>query len=181
MESPAPELDQQLDIDQQGNGNDSDFGANAKSSQYQEISTTQSIPTKSGNEDPLSGGFVESERPISAGTSHSSQFDLENSEDVALLAALTTHSKTRSEEALEANEPTAIGGPLLARPESSDGINADAIFSFAKANRQQMDFTGTRKCPVSHVTSITAQAEENAHDNFDQEYARMEGENSPQV
>lgn len=63
---------------------------------------------------------------------------------------------------MEEHESTSIDGPFLARPQSSDGVDTDSAFSFAKASRQQMDFNGTRKGKVSNRTTISGQAEEPA-------------------
>ena len=174
MESPAPEEDPQVASDQHSNGVSS--SVNVEGSQYHEVSTTENIPTKSGYEDSMSGVPFESDRPVSAGTAHSGQFELENPEEAAILASLTAATKIRSGGAQDVDKPAAIGGPLLARPESSDGINPDSAFSFAKASRQQMDFTGTRKGPALNTGPSGDPVRKQVNEGADQPYAGTCGE-----
>ena len=120
--------------------------------QYREIRTTQPVPTKSEYDDPMSDVDPESERPVSAGTAHGDHLGSENAEDV--LAELAVNADNRPGRIASTNEPS---GQLLVRPTSSDMPNLDTSFSFARASRHQIDFTGTWKGPAINMPSSAAQ------------------------
>lgn len=177
METATPEHNERSHTAHHEHGLGSVLSESAEDSQYHEVSTTQSVPAKTGDEEPLSSGFDDSDRPVSAGTSHSGQFELENPEEAAFLASVTTHTRTQPRIANESVDVAPTGGQLLARPPSSDGISADAAFSFTRASRQQMDFTGTRKGPVTNLTAEAGQDQEEGNYNADRDYTMSDGKN----
>lgn len=174
MAFPSPPEEQPLQDVEQSHSDEFQSTVPVEGSQYQEISQTQLVPIKSGPEDVLSETDLEGERPVSAGTGYSSQYDFENTDDAALFASLDADAKAKSRRVLTSVEDSA-GGPLLARPDSSDGINADTAFSFAKAARQQMDLTGTRKGPVSGMTSKATNADEASKEDIGHDNAETQG------
>lgn len=109
--------------------------------QHQEISSIRIIATKTGDEDPVSD--TQFERPVSAGTTHSSQYEFDNTDDAAELEKLT-YKPNGDEPVTGSIHDDDLGSRFLSRPEPLDAQNVGTGFSFNKPSRQQMDFTSTR-------------------------------------
>ena len=123
-------------------------------SQYQELITTDRIPTKTGDGDTVQ--FV-SERPVSAGTAHSSQFEFDEAEDDDVLARYVAEPKASVEHSI-ARDEQGVNASLLTRPDATAKSDKASGFSFSRVSVQQMDFTGTRKGPAFHVADTKEQS-----------------------
>lgn len=106
----------------------------AMDSQYHEVTSTQRIPTKSGEED---GMHVDTDRPGSAGSSNSMPLP---DEDVAILADT---SASKSQEI----DPTSVPfmkRPSLSRDFSQPWQDCSATFTFGQHRKRPMDLHGKR-------------------------------------
>lgn len=128
--------------------------------EYQEVTSIESIPTKTGDEIPRSDTPFESDRPHSAGSTHSGHFEVDNATVAAELAEIDAKRKDNMVE----SEPL-MNTRLLTRPDESDVAGVNATFTFRKASQQQMDFTGTRKGPASTVVNTEEPPVEKLHHN----------------
>jgi hypothetical protein len=116
---------------------------------YQEDIVTQSIPTKTGDEDPW---LYDSERPVSAGTACTDEYDFDapQSDDEAIATRLSANTAARPTNVTNAAESRA-GGNFLPKPVVSDVPNASEGFSFTKPNHPTMNFIPTRPAPASQM------------------------------
>lgn len=126
--------------DSQRHGDD----LNDDDSQYHEVSSTSRVPVKSGEDDGLQ---ADSDRPGSAGTSHSLPIDQEDEEFLANTAASPT--KANSSPALRPTD-----APLFSRQDRTLEPEVSQGFMFGKPRTQKLDFQGTR---TSHTLRTTSQ------------------------
>ncbi|KAK3705738.1 hypothetical protein LTR37_013181 [Vermiconidia calcicola] len=140
-------------------------------SQYQELITTDRIPTKTGDGDTVQ--FV-SERPVSAGTAHSSQFEFDEAEDDDVLARYVAEPKASVEHSI-ARDEQGVNASLLTRPDATAKSDKASGFSFSRVSVQQMDFTGTRKGPAVHVADTKEQSGTISPEHDDAEDTRGQG------
>ena len=123
---------------------DIDMGeGHARDGQYYEVKSTTSVPTKYEDENEM---HIDSDRPGSAGTTHSMAIPEEEEELLASLAATTTQKTAPA-----ASQPSKT--LFLSRPETPTQADAHVMFSYGKANQQHMDFQGTRRVPQQTVTA----------------------------
>ena len=146
-------------------------------SQFAENSTTQSI--QEYPEDDIVWGDPEREdgHPVSADAPNSDNSELGDPEDVVVLEQSEQGGHSERARAVEENQP-AFNARMFSRPDSSEEPDVDATFSFGKASRQQMDFVGKRKGPVSYATPMVVHANKSAQENSTREDANSQG-NAP--
>ncbi|KAK3691772.1 hypothetical protein LTR37_018430 [Vermiconidia calcicola] len=142
-------------------------------SQYQELITTDRIPTKTGDGETVSETQFVGERPVSAGTAHSSQFEFDETEDDVVLAKYAAEPKASVEHSIGRDEQ-GVNASLLARPGVIAKSDEARGFSFSRASRQQMDFTGTRKGPALHVANTIEQGGNDPPGHGDPEETRVQ-------
>lgn len=123
-------------------------------SQYEEISESFTIPTKTGSEDLVSGiaCLNDESRPTSAHTTHSSQFEFEGN-DLALLDA-NSASISRVENGCEQFNTPPPSGLLLIRREAVVGSSAPGNFSFSPALMPQFSFNRNTKAHIAPGPSV---------------------------
>lgn len=117
--------------------------------QYQEAVETHFVPTKTGEPEVICETQLEEERPHTRGSTHSAHTDFEETEDGVILAAFTVVRKEESAAADNDDELVGDVGSFITRPRPAETPVAEIGFSFTKATRQHMDFTGTRKGPAA--------------------------------
>lgn len=120
-------------------------------SQYQEISSTRLIPTKTGDAHRVAETQLDANRPGSADSSHSLQLP---SEDAVILETCTTTERNDRNHVEQDNVGT--GEAFLFARQPSHEPTPKNTFSFAKAGRQQMDFKGTHTRPAMNVAPAVA-------------------------
>lgn len=129
----------------EGLGNDSC----GKDSQYHEVSSTTVVPIKSGREDKM---VFDSDRPGSAGTSHSVEIDEEDEQMLANLAP----SKT---DAQSSPTPSAANARVFARSDHISEPGDPQGFMFGKPLQKKLDFQGTRASHAPRTLSPPTNSE----------------------
>ena len=119
--------------------------------QYQGVSASHVVPTKTGDEEAVNEPQFDDERRRTSGTAHSGNTDFDNTEDGAILASLTVPKARNGDRTAKPLSPSRSIGSLLARPMSEDDRTPEEAFSFAKVSHQQLDFAGTRKGSATHA------------------------------
>lgn len=160
MATAAAHADYQAgDDDHAGRHHGSDIEASiqVEDSQYEEISTAYSIPTKTGEEDFVNDTQLDAERPTSRGTTQSGHSDFDDEEDMKLYRS----AKVRRDQTAAVNDPPATGS-LLSRPALTEEPEVNINFAFTKATPRPMDFTGTRKGPVTDMPCPDSATNESA-------------------
>jgi chromosome segregation ATPase len=113
---------------------------------YHEASVTESVPTKTEEED---GALFDGERPVSAGTAYGTEHDFEHfSDDEAIVARLSVGNEHEVTQPTNAPESEVHG--LLVKPEISQPLDG-YDFQFSKAQHQPIHTTPNRPVPVSNV------------------------------
>lgn len=147
----APDTGDVQEIHRSENRDNSKF-ANSDA-HYTEVSITQSIPTKTGDEDTNSGYYVNS-RPGTAGTA----------------ASVETELDFETSQLLEENSATmpliqeAVSGPLVFRREPDEDRSGPELFQYQPAQPLSM-VLGRRLPPQPSFTAPQTNTGENEIDN----------------
>ncbi|KAK5124874.1 hypothetical protein LTR85_001064 [Meristemomyces frigidus] len=131
-------------------GNDQDSASvQVPDSQYYEASSSHFVPTKTGDEEAVGETQFDEERPRTAGTTHSSTTDFDNTDDGAFLATVTVAEASRDGGITGSTNSSRDINSWLAMPALASELGPDTEFSFTKASHKQLDFNGKRKGPVA--------------------------------
>lgn len=144
-------------------------------SQYQEIGSTQPVPTKSGEAEAIKETQQDDERPRTSGTTHSGITNFSETEEGSFLAA-NTHKFTDGT-LQDAGSPYAeIPMPFAVRDMTEDPVaDAKSAFSFGKPAQHRLNMTGIRKGYSASTNSRTDSMEDNQMQRLQQPSTEISG------